>query len=113
MCYNRAGHKKFKKKSQLKFFLKDFLLECRSKLSRTKYLGYVLAVGRQKNEEVQLKALPADSLRFRAQPLWIEVSWHLAMFCFSKSKLLSAPFLWVKSYSANNTLCFYSWYLAD
>ena len=52
MCYNRAGHKKFKKKSQLKFFLKDFLLECRSKLSRTKYLGYVLAVGRQKNEEV-------------------------------------------------------------
>ena len=61
MCYNRAGHKKFKKKSQLKFFLKDFLLECRSK-----YLGYVLAVGRQKNEEVQLKALPADSLRFRA-----------------------------------------------
>ena len=76
MCYNRVGHKKFKKKSQLKFFLKDFLLECRSKLSRTKlsrtklsrtkYLGYVLAVGRQKNEEVQLKALPADSLRFRA-----------------------------------------------
>ena len=41
-------------------------MECRSKLSRTKYLGYVLAVGRQKNEEVQLKALPADSLRFRA-----------------------------------------------
>ena len=62
MCYNRAGHKKFKKKSQLKFFLKDFLLECRSKLSRTKYLGYVLAVGRQKNEEVQLKALPAATL---------------------------------------------------
>jgi len=26
MCYNRAGHKKFKKKSQLKFFFEGFFV---------------------------------------------------------------------------------------